>query len=443
MNIPVYIINLKHRIDRKGFILQEFDNKKEFDIHLMEACNNPVGAIGLWKSIGKVLEEEIDTDSEFIIICEDDHQFTSAYSKERVFKCINEAKENHADIVLGGISGFTNAMKLSSNLFWVEKFSGTQFLIIFKKFFNAILHTDFTKNDSADYKMCSLTEKKFFIYPFISIQKDFGYSDATPKNNIKNRVKDLFSQSMIKLQLLEKVSSFYMNIDKMNLQDSYKTNWKKVTIPTYVINLPERIKRKQHIEEQFKDRPEFDVTIVEACRHKIGAMGLWLSIRKIVQMAIENEDDVIIICEDDHQFTKDFKKEDLFRAIITAQKYQADLLSGGTAILKTVLPVAPNLFWVNEYLSTQFIIVFKKFFQKILDEPFNDTVFADGLLSEMTANKLLLYPVISIQKNFGYSDCTELNDKHPERVQDFFKKSISRMEAIYNASLNCQCRSSS
>src|SRR5690625_2786951 len=153
-------------------------------------------------------------------------------------------------------------------------------------------------------------------------------------------------------------------------------------------------------------------------------------------MAIQNADDVIIICEDDHQFTADYKKGILFKTIINAQEYQTDLLSGGTAILGTLVPVDKNLFWIDEYVSTQFIVVFKRFFHRIINETYDDTVLANRLLSEMTTNKLLLYPFISTQKDFGYSDCTELIDRHPEKISIFFRTSIRRIDAIYKASLN-------
>ena len=79
-------------------------------------------------------------------------------------------------------------------------------------------------------------------------------------------------------------------------------------IPTYVINMKERLDRKKHIIGEFKGRDEFDVTYMDACTHKIGAVGLWNSIVRIIRLALENEDDVVVICEDDHYFTEDYSK---------------------------------------------------------------------------------------------------------------------------------------
>lgn len=428
-NIPVYIVNLKKRTDRKKFISREFLERSEFDIHFVKAIEHHIGAIGLWNSIISILKDGIDNEK-FIVLCEDDHQFTPEYSKEGLYKSIEEAESKGADILSGGISGFTSAMQVSDNMYWVEKFSGLQFTVIFQKFFSAILNADFEPGDAADYKICSLTDNKFFLYPFISTQKDFGYSDATPKNNKEGRIDKVFNQSETKMLMLKQVSAFYKNSHWDKSQNINNALFKDIMIPTYVINLPERKDRRDHIEAQFKGKDEFNVRIIEACKHQIGAKGLWLSIRIVIKMAIQNEDDVIIICEDDHEFTKYYSKNYLLENIIRGHEYHVDLLSGGVAYFNTVLPVTSNLFWVNEYYSTQFIIVYRKFFKKILDEPFDDKTVADGLFSEMTANKMLLYPFVSVQKEFGYSDCTLWNNQSPGLVETLFLQSGKQIGII-------------
>ena len=154
------------------------------------------------------------------------------------------------------------------------------------------------------------------------------------------------------------------------------------------------------LEEQ---RKEFEVTIVEAVEHEIGAIGLWHTIRKIVQMAVANADDVIIICKDDHEFSDSYSKEFLIQNIIEAHYQGADILCGTTANFNQAVLLTPNRLWIDSFVSTQFIILYKKFFIKILEEPF-DNVNPDKLLSELTSNKMTLFPFISGQKDFGYCD---------------------------------------
>jgi hypothetical protein len=212
--IPVFVINLESRRDRKEHILQQFHQKGEFDVHVVDACEHNNGAIGLWNSIAHILQNLVKMESDYILLCEDDHQFTDKYSKEHLFECIAEAKEKEADILSGGISWFKDGIQISRDLFWVEKFTGLQFTIIFKKFFDKILQANFSETDVADFKISSLSENKLLIYPFISTQKEFGYSDVTIKNNQTERVERIFDESAKRLQLLSNVASFYKTSQK-------------------------------------------------------------------------------------------------------------------------------------------------------------------------------------------------------------------------------------
>jgi GR25 family glycosyltransferase involved in LPS biosynthesis len=430
-SIPTYIINLKNRKDRKLHVLKEFKDKKEFSVDIVDACEHEIGAIGLWNSIQKIIKNLPDEKEEFILICEDDHQFTENYSIDLLFHCIVEAKNKEAYLLSGGVSWFDNCLQVSENIFWMEKFTGTQFIIIFNQLYKLILETDFGINNTADYKIASLTNKLFVIHPFISVQKEFGYSDVTLKNNLEERVEALFAKSNEGIQILKDVALHYKNLPK-GLDELDEEILSSIKISTFVINLPERIERKQHIMQQFEGRDEFDITIIDACKHKIGAVGLWQSIRKIIEKAINNDEDVIVICEDDHEFSKDYNKSVFIKNVIEAHQQGVDYLSGGTGNFCYTVPLSPHRYWVNPCSATQFIVVYRKFFERILNEPYDDTVIADILLSEMTSNKMVLYPFISIQKDFGYSDVTPIHNEVKGLVTNLFNESSRRLGVIKN-----------
>lgn len=202
-------------------------------------------------------------------------------------------------------------------------------------------------------------------------------------------------------------------------------------LPVYVINLKNRIERRKHIEEQFENKSEFKVRIIEAVEHSIGAIGLWQSIVKVIQIAIEHEDDIIIICEDDHTFTPAYSKDYLLRNIIEADQQGSELLSGGIGGFGFAVPVATNRYWVDWFWSTQFIVLFKPLFQKILSYNFKDSDTADGVLSMIAKDKMTIYPFISIQKDFGYSDVTQSNDENIGLVDNLFKHSDHRLRIIH------------
>ena len=203
-------------------------------------------------------------------------------------------------------------------------------------------------------------------------------------------------------------------------------------LPVYVINLKERTERRQHIETQFQGKPEFALTWINAVKHPIGAVGLWKSMVKAVEASIKNNDDIMIICEDDHTFTSQYSKEYLLTNIIGASVQGTELLSGGIGGFGAAVPVAHNRYWVDWFWCTQFIVVFKPLFQKILDYNFKDTDTADGVLSKLAKDKMTMYPFVSIQTDFGYSDVTRTNDEVSGMITNHFRNADYRLNVIHH-----------
>lgn len=203
--IPTYIINLKHREDRRKSVLKEFDGKPEFDCRIVEACVHEKGNIGLWESIKKTVNIAIQNEDDVIIIVEDDHVFTEHYSRDSFIENIIESNEQGADILSGGIGGgFRFVVPITENRFWINHFWCTQFMVIYSRFFDQILNADFGPEDTADNFLSQLTAHKMVLYPFVSVQKDFGYSDITEENNISGSIEHYFKTADITLQLYQK-----------------------------------------------------------------------------------------------------------------------------------------------------------------------------------------------------------------------------------------------
>lgn len=203
-------------------------------------------------------------------------------------------------------------------------------------------------------------------------------------------------------------------------------------LPVYVINLKDRIDRRLHCIKQFEDKREFKINFIVAEEHPIGAVGLWKSIVKAVQLAIQREDDIIIICEDDHIFTSAYNKDYFFANIIKAEAHGSELLAGGVGGFGTAVPVDTNLYWVDWFWCTQFIIVFESLFQKILDYDFKDSDTADNVLSVLANDTMTIYPFVSIQKDFGYSDVTPANNRISGMISNHFRQADYRLGMIHH-----------
>ncbi len=207
----------------------------------------------------------------------------------------------------------------------------------------------------------------------------------------------------------------------------------KETIPTYIINLKERTDRRKHIVNEFKGRPEFDITMIDACTHEVGAVGLWDSILKVIDIATERNEDTIIICEDDHQFTEHYTKDYLFENCIEAFEKGVDIFLGGIGGCTYAVPVAKNRFWIERFICTQFTILQKDFFPLIRNDQFNLSSTTDGKFSTLTINKMVIFPFVSNQKEFGYSDISKDENRQPiDTIFEITSTFLEKIQAIYS-----------
>lgn len=397
--ISVFAINLKSRADRRKFILSQFIAREEFQFYLIDAHKHNIGAMGLWITIRHILKDLADSEDEYIILCQDDHLFTKEYSKEQLLHCINEARSFNADMLSFGVSGFTSAIPISQHIYWVEKFSGLQFTVIFRKFFQKILDADFESINAADLKLCELTENKFFTYPFLSIQKDFGYSDVTSGNNVRGHVDNAFKDCNEKVEIINTVSAFYKQ--KLRATEMLKSfaGIESAVIPVYVIPQKGKAECLGAIKKQFAGKHEFAVTIIEECHHKVKESESWQSIRKIIEKAIESDDDVIIICREDHQFTERYQRANFLKLVYQAGLLECNILIDGMDSFNLSLPVTNNIFWIDSFHSSQFFVIYRSFYKKILQEAFCDSDTLESKFSEMTSSKMAVHPFISEKKN--------------------------------------------
>lgn len=230
-----------------------------------------------------------------------------------------------------------------------------------------------------------------------------------------------------------KVNILLSKVVSDNAQNPRSRISESVYIPTYVIHLAERTERRIHIEEQFKGRSEFELIWIDAYRHEKGTIGLWKSIQNAVRMAVERDDDVMILCEDDHYFTEHYDKKEFVVHIFEAHKQGAQLLIGGVGGFGAAFPVAFARYWVDWYWSNQFLVIYRAAYRRILEYQFSDNDTADGVLSRILNNKMVIYPMISRQKKFGYSDVTPDNHNNPQHIAYYFDAAAARLKRIKDA----------
>ena len=182
-NIKVYSPNLIGRSDRRTSIANQFAEKIDFELNIVPAIIHKIGRIGLWQTFMKILRHEEAVRSPFFIFCEDDHIFTIDYNYDYLINTISQADALGADVLLGGVSWMKHPIQISDHLFWLEAFNGMQFTVVFQRFYEQLIVADRECTSSLDFKISDLSDNIMVMYPFISIQKEFGYSDVTLQKN--------------------------------------------------------------------------------------------------------------------------------------------------------------------------------------------------------------------------------------------------------------------
>jgi len=330
--------------------------------------------------------------SDFFIMCMDFNYFSEYVDHKKILTIIQKARAAGANIILGGLESFEDAIPISEDLFWVSEFSGAIYAVIFKEHYHTVFaHDRFNAINLENFN--KLSSNKFVINQPI-LQKKIALSNGKEyhKQNIASG----------KLETIKTLTDYFKGINPISISQKDIDSF---CIPTYVINLEDRADRLSHIKDQFQNRPEFDLHITKAVRHEIGAVGLWKSICNIIEIAKANKYEIILIAEDDHEFTVHYDRNNLVKTIIEAYFAGVDILNGGIqGGFNHSFPIARNRFWVNCFWGTQFFVVHSKFFDKILNSYFSEQDTADNFISSLTIEKMVFFPFISVQKDFGYSD---------------------------------------
>lgn len=207
--MTTFVVNLNERTDRLAHIKQQFCDKPRFDLRITDAVRDEMGSWGLWLTIQKIVsiasKENLDT----LLLCEDDHMFTDDFNEANFFDLVNYLDGAGAEMLSGGTSWFDTVLPVKKNCFWVKNFHGLQFTVIYKRFFPVILNLDLKKGQNSDIELSSVSSNSFVCYPFISVQKEFGYSDVTKKNAVAGYVSGIFQSRANKLEQLYKIGFHY------------------------------------------------------------------------------------------------------------------------------------------------------------------------------------------------------------------------------------------
>lgn len=387
----------------EGTIVDCLKNTCDFNIIMQES--NPQQIVSLFQDAVAWCEAN---GYDFFLVGSLSANIPMTFNKKSIISTVESGVKHKADVLIYSAIAVNSPLPAQcDNLYWIDSAFGINCMVVYRSAFKQIL--SLPKEWNPRHEITSiLTQnlwRKLLVSPYVN---DTHAIDC---------------------------SSYISSVRKQ--QELYRLNYRSTDvsfedfcIPVYIINLPERKERLAHILDEFKGKTEFEVNVIPACKDECGALGLWKSIRKVVSIAVRKDEDVIVICEDDHHFTADYSKEFLFTRIMEGYSLGADYLNGGCADFKDAFVITDHLFGMVTIRCTQFIIIYKDFYSTILEADFDENVLADVKLSELTERKMVMYPFVSVQKDFGYSDVTMLFNQHDGYITTLFDHAKKRLENI-------------
>lgn len=166
--IPVFLLKSADNKDRLECILNQFNEKAEFEIISTELLEYTVKNIRL---IGQVC---LAQEREYIVLCRGDHVFTPTFSSEKLSEITISMKNKKIDLVLGGLGGFETIVPIGENLIWIDWFAYSTMMIISKSICHKIINNKFQEARLDQDLLSTVTINKAVISPYISVPREYS-----------------------------------------------------------------------------------------------------------------------------------------------------------------------------------------------------------------------------------------------------------------------------
>lgn len=142
------------------------------------------------------------------------------------------------------------------------------------------------------------------------------------------------------------------------------------------------------LENEFVDRKEFKTLFVDHDNYE--------AFIKIIEKAIIDDEDVIVICKPNHTFTKNYSKEIFIQQIISSAKNGVELLLGNTDKKANLWHMSQGIALPINFSSSNFFVIFRSVFNKLIYYKNKENTI-ENLLKMATENIITLYPMVSNQ----------------------------------------------
>lgn len=203
------------------------------------------------------------------------------------------------------------------------------------------------------------------------------------------------------------------------------TDFENVTVSVYALIYSDINKIPDFI-NQFNRKPEFDLHLVPTL-----ITDDWNTIKDCVKKSSNDDDELIIICNEKHAFTKNYNKDIFLQNVVRAQHMGCDILLSGTTGFSYAVPITDSIFWIDKFNKAEFMIIYQKAFKKILESQIKDLTVSSGL-SNLVSNIICTVPFMSSYSNDSNPDPNlEMINTHHHESYNIAQEKLNFYSRIY------------
>ena len=134
-----------------------------------------------WDSLRAIINKAKENEFELIALLTGKNVSFDFMGGHYLLKNILEASAQNAEILLGHLNDFTYAVPISESRYWIDRFNGSDFFVIYRQLYDKILAVYDCDDESVFQKLSSLTVNKMVLFPFAvdEVNKDKAVTTAS------------------------------------------------------------------------------------------------------------------------------------------------------------------------------------------------------------------------------------------------------------------------
>lgn len=146
------------------------------------------------------------------------------------------------------------------------------------------------------------------------------------------------------------------------------------------------------IEREFENKNEFSLCFISLETQVEAGLSVWGGFVKAAEIALANDDEVLIICTEKHRFAPDYQWTEMLDDILACRKKGAEVILFNIGAFDQAVQVKGNIFWINHFISFDFIVIFRELIERIAVTNFETTDTVERKIVSLTSYAFTVYP---------------------------------------------------